>query len=289
MANNASSYNYKEIEEGVIKFWEDNKVYPNIKAKGKGKKKFFFIQGPPYTSGRLHVGHAWNNSMKDMVLRYKRMDGFDVFDRAAYDMHGLPTERKVMELHKLKDKEDIERFGIERFINECIKWSVEKAKLMDQDLWRLGVWMDFPNACYPIHNSYIEGEWFLVKKCHEKGRLYEGLRTMSWCATCQTAMAKHECEYKEVKEPSIFVKFPVKGKENEYLVIWTTTPWTIAYNLAIMAHPELEYVKAKVGDEVWILSKGLAAPVIQMFTKHKLEVIEEFPGKQLEGLEYVHP
>jgi isoleucyl-tRNA synthetase len=289
MANNASSYNYKEIEEGVIKFWEDNKVYPNIKAKGKGKKKFFFIQGPPYTSGRIHLGQAWNNSAKDMVLRYKRMNGFDVFDRAAYDMHGLPTERKVMELHKLKNKEDIEKFGIENFSRECLKWCLEGAKGMDRDLWRLGVWMDFPNACYPINPEYTEGVWFLVKKAHEKGRLYEGLKTMSWCANCQTAMAKHECEYKEVKENSVFVKFPVKGKEKEFLIIWTTTPWTIAYNLAIMAGPEIEYVKAKVGDEVWILAKSLAAPVIQMFTQHKLEILEEFPGTQLEGLEYVHP
>jgi isoleucyl-tRNA synthetase len=283
------SYDFKEVEEKIIKFWEENKTYPKVKAKGKGKKPFFFIQGPPYTSGKIHLGQAWNNSMKDLVLRYKRMQGFDVFDRAAYDMHGLPTERKVTALHKLENKEAIEKFGVEKFVKECIKWSVEYAKMMDRDLWRLGVWMDFENACYPINNSYIEGEWFLVKKTHEKGRLYEGLRTMSWCASCQTAMAKHECEYKEVKENSIFVKFQVKEKEKEYLVVWTTTPWTIAYNLAIMVNPNLQYVKARVGDEIWILSKALAAPVIQSFTEHKIEVIDEFSGKQLEGLEYEHP
>jgi len=287
MAN--GSYNYKEVEEGVIKFWEDNKIYPKIKAKGNGKQKFFFIQGPPYTSGRIHVGHAWNNSLKDMVLRYKRMKGFEVFDRAAYDMHGLPIDRKVTASLKLDKKEDIEKYGVEKFTKECQRYSTEMAGFMNKDLWRVGVWMDYDNYAMPVKNEYMESEWFLVKKAHEKNRLYEGLRTMSWCATCQTAMAKHECEYKEVKETSIFVKFPVKGKDKEYLIIWTTTPWTITYNLAVMAHPELEYVKAKVGDEVWILSKGLAAPVIQNFTEHKLEVIDEFPGKQLEGLEYVHP
>jgi isoleucyl-tRNA synthetase len=287
MAN--GSYNYKEVEEGVIKFWEDNKVYPKLKARNANKQKFFFIQGPPYTSGRIHLGQAWNNSMKDMVLRYKRMKGFDVFDRAAYDMHGLPTERKVTAQFKLDKKEDIEKYGVEKFTRECQRYSTEMVGFMNKDLWRLGVWMDFDNPALPVKNEYIEGEWLLVKKAHEKKRLYEGLRTMSWCATCQTAMAKHECEYKEVKETSIFVKFPVKGKENEYLIIWTTTPWTITYNLAIMAHPELEYVKAKVGDEIWILSKGLAAPVIQNFTEYTLEVLDEFPGKRLEGLEYVHP
>jgi isoleucyl-tRNA synthetase len=192
-------------------------------------------------------------------------------------------------MHKLDTKDQIEKFGVEKFVNECQKWSVEKAEAMSKDLWRLGVWMDFENACLPINNSYIEGEWFLIKKAHKDGRLYEGLRTMSWCASCQTAMAKHECEYKEVKENSIFVKFPVKGKEKEYLIIWTTTPWTITYNLAIMVNPELDYVKAKVGDEVWILSKALAGAVIQGFTKHTLNVIDEFPGAQLEGLEYEHP
>ncbi|MFC1741030.1 isoleucine--tRNA ligase [Nanoarchaeota archaeon] len=289
MTRKTGSYDFKEVEEGVIKFWEKNDTYPKVKAMGKDKKPFFFIQGPPYTSGKIHIAHAWNNSLKDMVLRYKRMKGFDVFDRAAYDQHGLPTARKVMAELGAKRKEDIEKMGVEKFINACIKFSKETAEAMNNDLWRIGVWMDYKNACMPINNSYIEGEWFLVKKAHEKGRLYEGLRTMSWCASCQTAMAKHECEYEEVKEPSIFVKFPVAGKENEYLIIWTTTPWTITYNLAIMANPELDYVKAKVGDEVWILSKSLAAPVVQNFTEHKLEILDEFKGEQLDGLEYTHP
>ncbi|MFC1754035.1 isoleucine--tRNA ligase [Thermoproteota archaeon] len=283
------NYDFKFVEENILNYWEKNQIYPKLRKNLEGKQKFFFIQGPPYTSGRLHIGHAWNNTLKDLLLRYKRMKGFDVFDRAAYDMHGLPTARKVMEEQNLKTKEEILEFGMEKFIKECMKYCVDKAKLMDKDLWRLGVWMDYPNARYPIDNSYIEGVWLLIKKAHEKKRLYEGLRTMSWCASCQTALAKHECEYEEVVEPSIFVKFPVAGKENEYLIIWTTTPWTITYNLAIMVHPELEYVKAKVGDEVWILAKGLAAPVIQSFTDSTLEIIEEFPGKQLEGLEYKHP
>lgn len=287
--HNIGNYDFKKIEESMLEFWESNKTHEKIRKRNADKEKFFFIQGPPYTSGRIHLGQAWNNGMKDMVLRYKRMNGLDVFDRAAYDMHGLPTARKVMAQHKLVTKDDIEKFGVENFIKECIKWSVEKADDMSKDLVRLGVWMDFENACLPINNDYIEGEWFLIKKAHEQNRLYEGLRTMSWCASCQTAMAKHECEYEEVKENSIFVKFPVKDKPNEYLIIWTTTPWTIAYNLAIMVHPELEYVRAKVGDETWILAKGLAAPVIQNFTDSTLDIIEEFPGEKLEGLEYVHP
>ncbi|MBW3000018.1 isoleucine--tRNA ligase [Candidatus Woesearchaeota archaeon] len=289
MAEKIGNYDFNKVEKEVLDFWEKNSIYQTLKEKNKGKKKFFFIQGPPYTSGRIHMGHAWNNCLKDIALRYKRMQRFDVFDRAAYDMHGLPTAHKVMELFKLKTKEDIIKFGLEKFIKECIKFSTEKADLMSEDLWRLGVWMDFENACLPINNSYIEGVWWLIKQAHDKKRLYEGLRTMSWCANCATAMAKHECQYKEVKDDSIFVKFPVKGKKKEFLIIWTTTPWTIAFNLAIMVHPELDYVKAKVGDETWTLAKGLAGPVVQAVADKKLKIIEEFKGKDLVGLEYDHP
>lgn len=283
-------YDFNAVESEVLKYWEDSQIYPKLKKKLAGKKKFYFLQGPPYTSGRLHMGHAWNNSLKDFVLRYKRMRGFDVWDRAGYDMHGLPTEHKVQAQFDLKTKEDIVNFGLDKFAKECIKFSSEKAKQMDKDLWRLGIWMDYDNAYWPIKNEYIEGIWWLIKKAHEKKRLYEGLRTITWCASCGTALAKHECQYKEREEPSIFVKFPIKGKKKEFFLIWTTTPWTLAFNLAIMVHPELEYVKVDAGDgEKWILAKGLAGAVMQAVVGKPLKILETFPGSKLEGIEYEHP
>ncbi|MDD4877459.1 MAG: isoleucine--tRNA ligase [Candidatus Nanoarchaeia archaeon] len=283
-------YDFKAVEQEVLKYWEEHKIYPKLKKRAEGKKKFYFLQGPPYTSGRLHMGHAWNNSLKDFVLRYKRAQGLDVWDRAGYDMHGLPTEHKVQAEFNLKTKEDIVDFGLDRFAKECIKFSSEKAKMMDTDLWRLGIWMDYDNAYWPIKNEYIEGIWWLIKKAHEKKRLYEGLRTITWCASCGTALAKHECQYKEREEPSIFVKFPIKGKKNEFFLIWTTTPWTIAFNLAIMANPELDYVKVDAGDgEKWIMAKGLAGAVMQAVVGKPLKVLEEFKGEKLEGMEYEHP
>lgn len=282
-------YEFKAVEEEILNYWENKRIYSKVKAKGKGKKKFYFLQGPPYTSGRLHMGQAWNHALKDMVLRYKRMRGFDVWDRAGYDMHGLPTEHKVQALLNLKTKEDIINFGLEKFSNECMKFSSTTAKQMDKDLWRFGTWLDYENAYWPITNDYIEGVWWLIKKTHEKKRLYEGLKTMTWCASCGTALAKHECEYKEVEEPSIFAKFPVKGKKNEYLIIWTTTPWTLAFNLAIMVNPELDYVKVQVDNEKWILAKGLAGAVMQAVFNKPLKILEEFKGEKLEGLEYIHP
>jgi len=285
----AKPYDFKEVEAQVLKFWEDNDIYQKVKEKNKHGKPFYFLQGPPYTSGKIHMGTAWNNALKDMAMRYRRMKGFDVWDRAGYDMHGLPTERKVMALHKINFKGEIEKFGVEKFSNECLKFSTEMAELMSKDLWRLGVWMDYENAYMPVKNEFIEGEWLLVKRAHEQGRLYEGEKTLTWCPNCATAMAKHECDYKEVEDDSIFMKFKVKGKNDEYLIIWTTTPWTILFNLAIMVNPDLDYVKAQVGNDKWIVAKDLVGVFIGGVADKSFQVAEEFKGAKLEGLEYEHP
>ncbi len=289
-------YDPLAIEPEILKFWEKNKVYDKARKAGKGKEKFYFLQGPPYTSGRLHIGHAWNNTMKDMVLRYKRMRGFDVWDRAGYDMHGLPTENKVQQKFNLKTKEDILSFGMEKFIRECREFSETNAKLMDKDLWRLGVWMDYKNAYWPITNSFIEGEWWLIKRAHEEKRLYKGKKVMTWCASCETALAKHELEYETVTDKSIFLKFKIKGKTNEHLIVWTTTPWTIPYNMAVMVNPELDYLRCEVQDadgagtqEVWVLAEALAGPVITAVAGKKFKVLEKVKGESLDGTKYAHP
>ncbi|MEM3126734.1 MAG: isoleucine--tRNA ligase [Candidatus Woesearchaeota archaeon] len=282
------AFDHKKIEQEVIDFWNQTKIYEAIKKRNSAGKKFYFLQGPPYTSGRLHSGHAWNHALKDMVLRYKRMNNFNVWDRGGFDMHGLPTEHKVMEKNNLKFKQDIISFGIEKFNTECLEWSKEKATLMNEDLKRLGVWLDHDNAYMPITQEFIEGEWWLVKQAWKKDRLYKGKKTMQWCANCETALAKHECEYKNVTDNSVFVKFKVKGKD-EYLIIWTTTPWTLAFNLAVMVNPDLDYVRARVDSETWIVAEELAAPVIQAVAEKQFNVLEKIKGRKLEGLEYEHP
>ncbi|MBL7148298.1 MAG: isoleucine--tRNA ligase [Nanoarchaeota archaeon] len=282
-------YNFKDTEKQVLEFWNKNKIYSKLKKRNSKGKPFYFLQGPPYTSGRIHIGSAWNYCLKDQILRYKRMRGFDVWDRDGYDMHGLPTENKVQKKLKIADKKEIEKYGVDKFVKECKKFSLETMKIMIDDFKRLGVWLDFDDPYMPIKNEFMENEWLLIKKADEKKRLYLGEKVMTWCQDCETALAKHELEYKNVKDDSIFVKFKVKGKNNEYLCLWTTTPWTICFNLGVMVNPKLDYVKAKVGDEVWILAKALAAPVIQNFTDNNLEVIEEFKGSKLKGLRYEHP
>ncbi|MFA5019701.1 MAG: isoleucine--tRNA ligase [Candidatus Pacearchaeota archaeon] len=279
----------KQIEEEMLEFWKNNKIYEKAVKKNSKGKKFYFLQGPPYTSGRLHIGHAWNNNMKDIAMRYFRLKGMNVWDRAGYDMHGLPTENKVQEKLKLKDKKDILKYGLDKFTKECHNFSVENAEIMNKDLKRMGIWMDFENAYMPITNEYIEGEWAFIKKAWEQKRLYLGKKVMHWDAQSETSLAKHELEYENVKDTSIFLKFQIKGKKDEYFIIWTTTPWTIFFNLAIMVNPDLEYVKVQVENEYWIVAKALAGAFIHGLLGKEYKVVEEFLGKELEGREYVHP
>ncbi len=278
---------FKKTEEEILKFWEEKEIYEKVRAKGKKGEKFYFLQGPPFTSGKIHIGHAWNNALKDIVLRYKRMQGFNVWDRGGYDMHGLPTEHKVQKKLGLKTKEDIKKFGVDKFIRECMDWAEEHAGYMNEDLWKLGIWIDNENAYKPIEKEYIGGQWAFFKKAWEQKRLYKGKKVMHWDAETETSLAKHELEYETIKDNSIFLKFKSKDKD-EYFIIWTTTPWTIPFNMAIMVNPKLDYVKAKVSGETWILAKDLAGAFVSGLLGEKLEILETVKGKDLEGLEYVH-
>ncbi len=283
-----ANYNPLEIEKEILEFWEKEGIYKKAKSQNKGKQSYYFLDGPPYTSGRVHLGQAWNKALKDSVLRYKRMKGFDVWDRAGYDMHGLPTENKTMEKLGLTNKDQIPKIGIAKFVEECRKLCIENMELMTKDFVRIGVWMDFKNAYQSIKTEFMEGEWWLIKKAYERNRLYEGEKVMHWCQKCATSLAKHELEYEYVKDDSIFLKFRIKNSKNEFFIIWTTTPWTIAYNLGIMVNPEEDYIKAKVDNEVWVVAKKLANILISSLDK-QYKILDEFKGDKLEGIGYEHP
>jgi isoleucyl-tRNA synthetase len=288
-----ANFNPLDYEEDMAKFWDKQQIYAKVQEKNKAKQKFYFLDGPPYTSGKVHIGTAWNKSLKDAILRFKRMRGLNVIDRAGYDMHGLPTENATEKKLKLKSKDDIPKMGVDKFVKACKDLSISNLKDMNKDFQRLGVWMDFENAYQTVAREYIDGEWWLVKTANEKGRLYEGFRAMAWDWSAETAAAKHELEYKNKVDTSIFVKMQIKDKPNEFLVIWTTTPWTIAFNLGIMMHPEFEYVKCKVEhdgkEEFWFVAKALANVFLSSVAGKKFEIVEEVLGDKLEGTEYIHP
>ncbi len=286
-----SSFKPKEIEPSILQFWKANEVVEDLRKRNKDGKKYYFLEGPPYTSGRIHLGHAWNMALKDMVLRYKRMNGFNVWDRMGYDMHGLPTEQKVMAKFELKDKVDIEKFGVEKFTQECKKFCIEMMEKMNVDFQRIGASLDFTNPYQPISNAFMQAEWWLISQAHKKGRLYRGLRTMHWDAATQTSVAKHELEYKNIKDTSIYVKLQSVDNPQHYFVVWTTTPWTIPLNLAIMVNPELDYVDVKVGEEIWTLAKSLHEKVLEKakVEKDDYKLLGEYKGATLEGKKYRHP
>ena len=281
-------YDFKIVEESVLANWKTNKILEKLRKRNVNGKKFYFLQGPPYANGKFHIGHAWNNAMKDMAMRFWRMQGRDVWDRNGYDMHGLPIENAVQQKLNLKTKEEIAKYGVEKFVKECLSFSSAMANQMSTDLWKLGVWMDHEHAYRPIEKTYISGEWAFFKKAWEQERLYKGMKVMHWDAETETSLAKHELEYKNVKDDSIFLKFKLKDKKNEYFIIWTTTPWTIPYNLAIMANPGLDYVKIETDGEKWILAKALVSGLMNMVLEKKYKILETFKGKKLDGLEYEH-
>jgi isoleucyl-tRNA synthetase len=285
-------FRHTDVEAFAKQYWAATDVRARIAKQRKGRQPFAFLDGPPYTSGRVHLGTAWNKCLKDMVLRTKRMQGYDVFDRAGYDMHGLPTEAPTMRKLGLHTSEDINRYGVDKFIAACKEWCITNMREMNKEFEDLGVWMDFENAYRPIEPSYISGIWALIQRAHEQGRLYEGLRTMAWDAVYETACAKHELTYETVTDQSIYVKFRVVHNNtptNEYLIIWTTTPWTIPLNMAIMVHPELQYVRAKVGNQTWIVAAERADAFIKDLVGEEYSILETVAGKALAGLHYDHP
>ncbi len=282
-------FNPQEIEEKILKHWDSKKTFTKCKKKTEKAKPFRFIDGPPYTTGSIHLGTAWNKVLKDAFLRYKRMQGYDVRSQPGYDMHGLPIEVKVEEKLGIKNKQEIvDKIGMDKFIEECRKFALDNLELMNDQFARLGVWMNWEKPYRTIDNSYIEGAWWALAEAHKKGLLYEGPKTITWCWRCATALAKHELEYKTRTDTSIYVKFPLKGKKNEYILIWTTTPWTLPFNMMVAVHPDFEYAKIKVDNEYWILAKNFVIALMGVIGK-KYEIVETIRGEDLEGLEYEQP
>ncbi|MFH1450463.1 MAG: class I tRNA ligase family protein, partial [archaeon] len=279
----------QKIEEKILKHWDSKKTFAKCKKKNEKAERFRFIDGPPYTTGSIHLGTAWNKVLKDSFLRYKRMQGYNVRSQPGYDMHGLPIEVKVEEKLGIKNKQEIfEKVGMDKFIEECRKFALDNLEMMNDQFARLGVWMDWEKPYRTIDNSYIEGAWWALTEAHKKGLLYEGPKSITWCWRCATALAKHELEYQTRRDVSVYVKFPLKGKKNEYILIWTTTPWTLPLNLMVSVHPDFEYAKVKVDGEYWILAKNFVIALMGAMDK-KYEVVETMRGEDLEGLEYEQP
>jgi len=285
-------YDPDAVESRVFEYWDEVDAYEKAKAAREGNERFFFVDGPPYTSGSAHMGHAWNKSLKDVYIRYKRMCGFDVTDRPGYDMHGLPIETKVEEEKDFRNKKDIEEYGVENFIDACREFSEDSLEGLQEDFKSFGVWMDWDDPYKTVSPEYMEAAWWGFAQAHDQGLVEQGKRSITQCPRCETAIANNEVEYEDVEDPSIYVKFPLSDREGK-LVIWTTTPWTIPANTFVAVDEDVQYVGVdarKDGEtERLYVAEGVVEHVLSEGRYDDYEVVEELAGEDLVGWEYDHP
>ena len=255
----STDLNFVDREKQTEKFWEDNDIFRKSMRDREGNEIYMFYDGPPTANGKPHIGHVLTRVIKDMIPRYRTMKGYEVPRKAGWDTHGLPVELEVEKLLGLDGKDQIEKYGIEPFIKECKqsvwKYTDEWKKMSD----RLGYWVDMEHPYVTYHDDYIESVWWALKTISEKGLLYKGHKIVPYCPRCGTALSSHEVAqgYKDVKEKSVYVKFKIKGRDNAYFLVWTTTPWTLPSNVALCMNAGFDYVEIKVGDEIYVLAEAL--------------------------------
>ena len=257
------SYNHDKIEKKVQKFWKEEETFRKVNELREKGPRYSFLDGPPYCSGKIHLGTAWNKIIKDSYLRYKSMNGFSLRRQAGWDMHGLPIENKVEHLMGIQSKQEIEEdIGIDKFVNKCREFAIENKIAMEKEFDELGVWMDWDDPYMTLDPKYMESSWWMLKRANEQNLLLNDQRVISWCPHCGTALAAAEIEYEEKEDPSIFIKFPVTGEKDTYFLVWTTTPWTLPANLAICVNPEFDYVYVLKDGETYIIAENLMEDVL---------------------------
>ncbi len=279
--------NQQEIEKEILNFWKERKIFEKLREKNKGKKRWSFLDGPITANNPMGVHHAWGRTYKDMFQRFKAMQGFDQRYQNGFDCQGLWIEREEEKALGLKNKEDIERYGILNFVNAC-KTRVKKfSKIQTQQSIRLGYWMDWNNSYYTMTDNNNLHNWFLIKKYFNNGWLYKGKDAVPWCPRCGTASSKHDIfteGYREVNHTALFMQFPIKGKPDEYFLIFTTTPWTVPANVAIALNKNLDYVKVEnQGVKYWLAESRLSE------LEEAYKILEKKKGEELKDIEYIMP
>ncbi len=278
---------HREIEPRILKFWTDRGVFGKLVEQNKGKPKFRFLDGPITANNPMGVHHAWGRTYKDLFQRYHAMLGQDQRYQNGFDCQGLWVEVEVEKELGFKSKRDIEKFGIDRFVEKCKERVRKYSRMQTEQSIRLGQWMDWEGSYFTMSEENNYSIWHFLKKCHERGLVYEGTDVMPWCARCGTAISDQEIAtegYRELTHQAVYFRLPITGRENESLLVWTTTPWTLTSNVAAAVHPELDYVRARKDGGVYILAK----PLLSVLGKEAV-VIEELKGEKLVDLHYKGP
>ena len=279
-----SNVSVSETEKGISSYWEDIDLLKKSVETREGKEPFVFFEGPPTANGKPGIHHVISRALKDAVCRYKTMQGYQVKRKAGWDTHGLPVEIEVEKQLGLKDKHDIESYGIDKFNEKCRESVFTYEGEFREMTRRMAYLIDLDNPYITLDNNYIESIWWILDKFHKEGYIYEGHKILPYCSRCGTGLASHEVAqgYEEIKTNTVIVEFKRKDAD-EYFLVWTTTPWTLASNVALTVNAEEIYVKAKSEDKIYYVAKALAAKV---FGDKEYEVIEELKGKELEHIEY---
>ena len=276
-----------KIEEKILEFWKREQIFEKLQRKIKGKKPWSFLDGPITANNPMGVHHAWGRTYKDLFQRYKAMRGFDERFQNGFDCQGLWVEVEVEKELGFKSKKDIEKHGIAKFVEKCKERVRKYSAIQTGQSVRLGQWMDWENSYYTMSNENNVAIWHFLKKCQEKGLLYKGLDVVPWCWRCGTAISQHEIlteDYKEVTHDSVYIEYPIDGRKNSYLLVWTTTPWTLPGNVAVAIDPDKIYAEAvgEIEGNSYYLIKSAAE-------KLNLKILRTFKGKELVGLTYKSP
>ncbi|WP_430482450.1 isoleucine--tRNA ligase [Rossellomorea marisflavi] len=274
-------------EERIQNYWKEANTFERSISEREGKETFVFYEGPPTANGLPHAGHVLGRVIKDFVARYKTMQGFQVHRKAGWDTHGLPVELEVEKQLGISGKQQIEDYGVEKFINECKNSVFHYEKQWREFTEAIGYWVDMDDPYVTLENDYIESVWHILSDLHKRDLLYKGHRVTPYCPSCQTTLSSHEVAqgYKDVKDLSATAKFRIEGSDNEFILGWTTTPWTLPANIALAVNPELTYVKVKSDGDTYIVAESLK-------DKHFSEeapIVSSFKGSELEGTAYVPP
>lgn len=280
-----------ELEEKVLKEWKDQKIFSKSLQMRKKQHLFSFFDGPPFATGMPHYGHILASTIKDVVARYKTMQGYYVPRRFGWDCHGLPVENEIEKLHELKGAHDIEQFGIGKFNEECRKIVMRYSEEWQGIISRLGRWVDFDNTYHTMDATFMESVWWVFSELYKQDLVYQGFKVMPYSAKLGTPLSNFEANlnYKDVDDPSIVVEFPLVEDLNTKLLVWTTTPWTLVSNLAACVGKDIVYVKVKhhKSESTYILAKSRLSSYFKEESEYTLD--GELKAEDLVGAKYRPP
>ena len=283
MFKELSKKSVAETEKEIARYWEDIDILKRTIENRKDSANFVFFEGPPTANGKPGIHHVIARTLKDSVNKYHTMLGSRVLRKAGWDTHGLPVEIEVEKKLGMNGKQDIEKYGIREFNEQCKDSVFSYEALWREMTRRMAYFIDLDDPYITLDNNYIETEWWILKQFFEKGYMYEGHKILPYCPRCGTGLASHEVAqgYQMIKTDTVYVRFKIKDRD-EYFLAWTTTPWTLASNVALAVNRDVTYVKVSSGGYVYILAKELASSVLE----GEYEVLEEMKGADLEYTEY---